>query len=102
MAGRITLTLTEQDEQTIRTFGDSDRPEGALLRDAADALGVPLPPAASAEAVLRALMAVGAATVREQILECGYEELAEIYSEVHDADEAHARRHRAGLGHERA
>jgi hypothetical protein len=44
--------------------------------------------------VIRALIAAGAAAMREQVLERGYQQFAEIYDEVHDADEAAYRRRR--------
>ncbi len=94
MSKRTTVTLTDQDEQTVRTFADPERPEGALLIEAARDLGIPLGPGASEATVIRALIAAGAAAMREQALERGYQQLAEIYDEVHDADEAAARRRR--------
>jgi hypothetical protein len=94
MAKRITVTLTDQDERTVRTFADPGRPEGALLAEAAPELGVTLGPGATEATVIRALIAAGAAALREQALERGYPQLAEIYDEVHDADEAAYRRRR--------
>jgi len=40
------------------------------------------------------LIAAGAAAVREQALERGYQQLAELYDEAHDAEEKVARRRR--------
>lgn len=94
MSKRTTVTLTDQDERTVQTFADPDRPEGALLIEAARELGVPLGPGASEATVIRALIAAGATALREQALERGYEELAELYEDLHDADEAAARRRR--------
>lgn len=94
MTKRTTVTLTDQDVRTVQTFADPDRPEGALLLDAARELGISLGPNASEATVIRALIATGAAALREQALERGYEELAEMYGDLHDADEAAARRRR--------
>jgi|SRR5882757_10550553 len=94
MSKRTTLTLTDQDEQTVSTFGDPERPEWAALVEATEALGIRLSPHASEATVIRALMAAGAAAVREQALERGYQQVAEMYAEVHDADEKLARRRR--------
>lgn len=44
--------------------------------------------------MIRALLATGAALLREEALERGYRKLAETYPEVHDAKEAQARRRR--------
>lgn len=44
-----------------------------------------------------ALIATGAAAVQRRALDVGYEELAQIYSEVHDAPEATERRCRFAL-----
>jgi len=94
MSKRTTLTLTDQDEETVRRFGDPELPEGAVLIEAARALGITIGPGASEATVIRALMAVAAAAVREQALERGYQQLAEVYADVHDADEKAARRRR--------
>lgn len=94
MAKRTTVTLSDQDVETVQTFADPDRPEGALLIEAARGLGIPLRPGASEATVIRTLIAAGATALREQALERGYEELAEIYDELHDAEEAAARRRR--------
>ncbi|MPZ80165.1 MAG: hypothetical protein GEV28_07125 [Actinophytocola sp.] len=94
MSKRTTVTLTDQDEQIVRAFGDPDRPESAILRDTAEAHGIVLAEGASEAAVIRGLMAAGAAAIRGQLLERGYQRVAEMYSEVHDADEAAARRRR--------
>jgi hypothetical protein len=94
MSKRTTLTLTDRDEETVRQFGDPDRPEGAVLIEAARALGVTIGPDASEATVIRALMAAGAAAMREQALERGYQQVAQMYAEVHDADEKAARRRR--------
>ncbi len=91
---RTTLTLTDRDEETVRRFGDAESPEGAALIAAARELGIAISPGASEATVIRALMAAGAAAVREQALERGYEEVAAMYAEVHDAEEKAARRRR--------
>jgi hypothetical protein len=44
-----------------------------------------------------ALIATGAAAVQQRALDVGYEELAQIYPEVHDAPEAAERRCRYAL-----
>ncbi len=94
MAKRTTLTLTDQDERTVQAFADPERPEAVVLIEAARGLGIALGPGASEATVIRALIAAGAAAIREQALERGYQQLAEIYDDVHDADEAAARRQR--------
>jgi hypothetical protein len=65
-----------------------------VLVDAARALGIAVGPGASEATIIRALMAAGAAAMREQALERGYQQLAEVYAEAHDADEKAARRRR--------
>lgn len=94
MSKRITVTLTDQDEETVRRFGDPDLPEGAVLIEVARESGVAIGPGASEATIIRALMAAGAAAVREQALERGFQQLAAVYADVHDADEAAARRRR--------
>jgi hypothetical protein len=94
MSKRTTLTLTDQDEETVRRFGDPDLPEGAVLIEAAGALGIAIGPGASEATVIRALMAAGAAAVREQALERGYQQVAAMHAEVHDVEEKAARRRR--------
>lgn len=94
MSKRTTVTLTEQDEETVRRFGDPDLPEGAVLIDAARELGIAIGPGASEATIIRALMAAGAAAMREQALERGYQQVAAMYAEVHDAEEKAARRRR--------
>jgi hypothetical protein len=94
MSKRTTVTLTDQDEETVRRFGDPDLPEGAVLIDAAHELGVAIGPGASEATIIRALMAAGAAAMREQALERGYQQVAAMYADVHDADEKAARRRR--------
>jgi hypothetical protein len=93
MSKRTTLTLTDEDEETLRRFRDPDRPEGAMLVEMAGQLGIVVEGASEAT-VIRALMAAGAAAVREQALERGYQQLAELYEEAHDAEEKVARRRR--------
>ena len=56
-----------------------------MLVDAARALGIG--PGASEATIIRALMAAGAAAVREQALERGYQQMAAVYAEIHDAEE---------------
>jgi hypothetical protein len=90
MSKRITVTLTDQDEETVRRFGDPDLPEGAMLIDAARELGIAIGPGASEAAIIRALMAAGVAAVREQAIERDYQSAA-VYAVVHDAEEADAR-----------
>jgi hypothetical protein len=94
MSKRTTVTLTDQDEETVRRFGDPDLPEGAALIDVAQELGIAIGPGASEATVIRALVAAGAAAVREQALERGYQQVAAMYAEVHDAEEAATRRRR--------
>jgi hypothetical protein len=65
-----------------------------VLIETAGELGIAIGPGASEATVIRALMAAGAAAVREQALERGYRQLAELYDEAHDAEEKAARRRR--------
>ncbi len=94
MSKRTTVTLTDRDEETVRQLGDPDRPEGAALIEAARALGISIGPDASEATVIRALIAAGAEAMREQALERGYQQVAEMYAEIHDAEEKAARRRR--------
>lgn len=94
MTKRTTVTLDERDERTLSTFTDPDRAEWkALVRIAAE-LGITLRPGSSEATVIRVLLQAGAQAVQEQALERGYAQLAEIWDEVHDADEAKARHRR--------
>lgn len=94
MTKRTTLTFSDRDEDTLAAFADPERPERAALAQAAAEQGISLAADASEAALVRALVAVGAALMREEALERGYRQLAEIYPEVHDTDEARARRRR--------
>ena len=87
MSKRTTVTLTDQDEETVRRFGDPEQPEGAVLIDAARELGIAIGPGASEATIIRALMAAGAAAMREQALERGYQQVAAMYAEIHDVEE---------------
>lgn len=101
MAKRTTLTLTDDDVATVRNFADPERPESAVLVEAARQWGITIGEGASEATVIRALMAAGAAALREQALERGYQQVAERYAEVHDADEKAARRRRYAEGVDR-
>jgi len=94
MTKRTTLTLTDQDEQTLASFSDPEGVEWTTLVQMAVELGIHVGGKPSEALLIRALMAAGAAAVREQALERGYEQLAELYPEIHDTDEARARRRR--------
>lgn len=91
MGKRTTVTLTDQDLEVLEAVADPARPESATLRAIADDLGIQIRDR-SESALIRALPGAGAAAVRQRALERGYQELAEIYPEVHDAAEAAERR----------
>lgn len=93
MNKRTTVTLSAREQDVLKALADPTRPEGASLRAIADELGVEIRDR-SESALIRALIAAGAAVVRERALECGYQELADIYPEVHDIPEARERRRR--------
>jgi predicted secreted protein len=93
MSKRTTVTLTESDVEALAAVADPARPESAALRAMADELGVEIRDN-SESALVRALLAAGAAAVQQRALERGYRELAAIYPEVHDAPEAAERRRR--------
>jgi len=84
---RTTVTLTDQDLEVLRAVADPARPESTTLRAIADELGVEIRDR-SESALIRALLAAGAAVVKQRALKRGYQELAEIYPEVHDVAEA--------------
>jgi hypothetical protein len=63
------------------------------LRRIAEELGVQID-GGSEDGLIRGLLTVGAAALQQRALECGYQQLAEIYPEVHDAAEATERRRR--------
>lgn len=94
MAKRTTVTLTGREMQVLEAVADPARPEGATLRAIAAELGVEVPAGASESALIRALLAAGAATVQQRSLERGYAELVALYPDVHDAPEAAERRRR--------
>jgi hypothetical protein len=91
MSKRTTVTLTELDVEALAAVADPARPECATLRAMADELGVDIRDN-SESALIRALLAAGAVAVQQRALERGYQELAAIYPEVHDAAEATERR----------
>ncbi|WP_086819473.1 hypothetical protein [Allokutzneria sp. NRRL B-24872] len=90
MTKRMSISLSEQDAETIEVARDSSNFE--LLAKAVAPLGITLTEDASEAAVLRALMHLGAVRLQEQALERGYAELAEVWDEVSDVSEARARR----------
>jgi hypothetical protein len=94
VAKRTTVTMDDHDQQTLATVSDTDGPEWAMLVTLAAAHGIALRPGASEATVIRALLRVGADVLREQVMARGYEQLAEMWSEVHDAAEARERRRR--------
>jgi hypothetical protein len=93
MGKRTTVTLTESELEGLAAVTDPARPESASFRALAAEIGVEIRDG-SESALIRALLAVGAAAVRQRALERGYQELAAIYPEVHDAPEAAERRRR--------
>jgi hypothetical protein len=95
MTKRTTVTLDERDEQTLATFADPERAEWKALVEAAAELGITLKPGSSEATIIRALLQAGAKAIQEEALERGYGQLAEIWDEVHDRDEANERRRRA-------
>lgn len=94
MTKRTTVTLTARDLDLLEAVADPSRPEAATLRMIADELGVEIRDGASESALIRVLLAAGAAAVQQRSLEQGYAELAALYPEAHDADEAAERRRR--------
>lgn len=94
MAKRTTISLDDDDEQRIASVADADSVQHAVLVEIAEALHIPLPRGDSEAAVIRALIQVGAHTVHERALERGYAQLAQMWDEVHDHDEARERRRR--------
>lgn len=93
MSKRTTVTLTSQDVEVLKAVADPERPEGESLRSIANELGIDIRDG-SESALIRALLAAGAAAVQQRALERGYHELSQIYPEVHDAPEAAERRRR--------
>lgn len=97
MTRRTTLTLGDHEEALIReltTELGEDRVRLAMDITWPKGAKVQVGPTASEAAVIRFLMEMGAMKVREMMLERGYEQAAEIYAEVHDAEEAAERRRR--------
>lgn len=94
MSKRTTVTLDDRDEQTLNAFTDPERAEWKALVEVAAGLGITVKPGSSEATIIRALLQAGAHAIQEQALERGYAQLAEVWSEVHDADEARARRRR--------
>jgi len=93
MSKRTTVSLSDHDLKVLEAVSDPTRPEAASLRVIAEELGVEIRDR-SESALIRALLAAGAAAVQQRALERGYQELAEIYPEVHDTAEASERRRR--------
>ncbi|KAA8884079.1 hypothetical protein F3087_36115 [Nocardia colli] len=94
MTRRTTLTLTEREERTLATLSDRKGAEWVLFESLAAHLGYSLTPDASEATVIRVLMSIGAQVLIDQALEDGYEQLAEIWPEIHDEAEAEERRRR--------
>lgn len=57
-------------------------------------MGITVKPGVSEATIIRALLHAGAQALRERAMELGYQQLAEMWSEVHDRDEARERRRR--------
>jgi len=94
MAKRTTMTMDDLDEQAIATVRDVEGPEWTILKKLAAEHGMVLAEGASEAMIIRALLRVGADVVRERALALGYEQLAQMWSEVHDVGEARERRRR--------
>ncbi|WP_433663514.1 hypothetical protein ACQPW1_16150 [Nocardia sp. CA-128927] len=94
MTRRTTLTLTEREERTLATLSDRKGAEWVLFESIAAHLGYSLTPDASEATVIRVLMAIGAQVLIDQALDEGYEQLAEIWPEIHDEAEAQTLRRR--------
>ncbi|WP_378739448.1 hypothetical protein [Nocardia brasiliensis] len=91
MTRRTTLTLTEREERTLATLSDRKGAEWVLFESIAAHLGYSLTPDASEATVIRVLMAIGAQVLIDEALDQGYQQLAEIWPEVHDETEARER-----------
>ncbi len=92
MTKRTTVSLDDADQQTLASFADPTRTEWDTLVESAARHGITLKRGASEATIIRALLRAGAAALREQAMEQGYAQLAEMWPEVHDSDEAAARR----------
>jgi predicted DNA binding protein len=93
MSKRTTVTLSAADQDILKTLADPTTPEAATIRQLAQEFGIDMRDR-SESALIRALMAAGAAVVSERTLERGYQELALLYPDVHDATETAERRRR--------
>lgn len=94
MTRRTTLTLTEREERTLATLSDRKGAEWVLFESLAAHLGYSLTPDASEATVIRVLMSIGAQVLIDEALEQGYAQVAGIWNEVHDEDEAREFRRR--------
>ncbi|MFD6160297.1 hypothetical protein ACFWF7_28310 [Nocardia sp. NPDC060256] len=101
MTRRTTLTLTEREERTLATLGDRKGAEWVLFESIAAHLGYSLTPDASEATVIRVLMSIGAQVLIDEALEQGYAELAAMWPDVHDEDEAREFRRRREAEHAR-
>jgi hypothetical protein len=86
--------MDEVDQQIIATMRDVHRPEWPILVQLAAAHDIVLAEGASEAMIIRALLRVSAEVLRERAMARGYEELAAMWGELHDASEAQERRRR--------
>ncbi len=94
MTKRTTVTFDDHDQGAIAAVSDPERAEWAALVEAAAEKGIIVKPGVSEATIIRALVHAGADALRERALARGYAELAEMWPEVHDAEETRERHHR--------
>jgi hypothetical protein len=94
MSKRTTVSLDDRDEELIATVSNPARIEWRSFHDLAFEVGVDIKPHSSEATAIRALVRIGAQAVREQMLDRGYAEAAEIWDEVFDPEESGANNRR--------
>lgn len=90
MTKRLSLTLERDDEIAVEPFTHEGTPERATLTLLVDATVLP-----SDAAVLRALIRLGAESVRERLLDEGYAALAAAMTDEDRAEQRAIRDHQA-------
>lgn len=92
MAKRLSVILGDVDEQLVEAFMEAGTAQHAVLQSWVrrhGGRGVN-----SEAAAIRALMQAGAAALRDEVLDAGYAELADLYTEDEAGAERRAARNR--------
>lgn len=92
MTKRLSLILSEQDQQALAPFIEAGTGQNEALQRWAAAHGAGS--VRSAAAALRVLLQAGVEALRDEVLDAGYTELARIYNGAEEGDERRSARAR--------